>query len=202
MAYELPKLPYDYAALEPHIDAKTMEIHYSKHHQGYVNNANKALEKHPELASKSVDEIVTHLASIPEDVRTALRNNAGGHSNHAFFWTILAPNKGGTPAGKLGDAIKAKFGSFDEFKAKFEAAGGGRFGSGWVWLVVNKSGELEIVTTPNQDSPLTDGLKRIIGVDVWEHAYYLHYQNRRPDYLKSIWNVINWDAAAKYFDAA
>jgi len=199
MAYELPLLSYEYAALEPHIDAKTMEIHHSKHHQAYITNANKALADYPELASLPVEVLLTRLPEVPDVVRTAVRNNAGGHANHSFFWQILAPNAGGEPTGALGEAIVAKFGSFDEFKAKFEAAGAGRFGSGWVWLVVNSGNQLEIVTTPNQDSPVTDGLKLVIGVDVWEHAYYLNYQNRRPDYLKSIWNVIDWNKAAANF---
>lgn len=207
MAYELPPLSYPNAALEPTIDAKTMEIHHDKHHAAYIAKANEALEKAPELASKSVEELISDLASVPEAIRGVLRNNAGGHANHSFFWKILGPNAGGEPTGKLGEAITAKFGSFDDFKAKFEAGGVGRFGSGWVWLVVN-NGELEIVSTANQDSPLmgkavagAEGTP-VIGVDVWEHAYYLNYQNKRPDYLKSIWAVINWDQAGKNYEAA
>ena len=201
MAYELPPLPYPSDALEPHIDAKTMEIHHGKHHQAYITNANNALKDYPQLAAKPVEELIADLSSVPEAVRTTVRNNAGGHANHSFFWLILGPNAGGIPKGKLADAITSTFGSFDQFKEKFQAAGAARFGSGWAWLVINKAGNLEITSTPNQDSPIMDGLKPVLGVDVWEHAYYLKYQNRRPDYLKAVWNVVNWDAVAKHFAA-
>jgi Fe-Mn family superoxide dismutase len=202
MAYELPSLSYPFNALEPHIDAKTMEIHHDKHHQAYITNANKALEGHPDLAAKSVDDLLADLNKVPESIRTVLRNNAGGHSNHTFFWKIIGPNAGGSPKGKLVEAIDSAFGSFDQFKEEFQKAAVGRFGSGWAWLVVNKEGKLQITSTANQDSPVSDGLKPVIGVDVWEHAYYLLYQNRRPDYLKAWWNVVNWDQAEKYFQAA
>ena len=202
MAYELPPLPYPSNALEPHIDAKTMEIHHDKHHQAYITNANKALEGHPDLAAKPVDELLADLNKIPESVRTVLRNNAGGHSNHTFFWKIMGPNAGGTPKGKLAEAINSTFGGFDQFKEELQKAAIGRFGSGWAWLVVNKEGKLQIASTANQDTPISDGLKPVIGVDVWEHSYYLLYQNRRPDYLKAWWNVVNWDQAEKNFEAA
>ena len=201
MAYELPPLPYPVDALEPHIDAKTMEIHHDMHHQAYITNANNALKDYPQLAAKPVEELIADLSAVPEAIRTAVRNNAGGHANHSFFWLILGPNAGGSPKGKLADAITSTFGSFDQFKEKVQAAGAGRFGSGWAWLVINKAGSLEITSTPNQDSPIMDGLKPVLGVDVWEHAYYLKYQNRRPDYLKAVWNVINWDAVGKHFKA-
>jgi Fe-Mn family superoxide dismutase len=201
MAYELPPLPYPVDALEPHIDAKTMEIHHDKHHQAYITNANNALKDYPQLAAKPVEELIADLSAVPEAIRATVRNNAGGHANHSFFWLILGPNAGGSPKGKLADAITSTFGSFDQFKEKFQAAGAGRFGSGWAWLVINKAGSLEITSTPNQDSPIMDGLKPVLGVDVWEHSYYLKYQNRRPDYLKAVWNVINWDAVGKYFEA-
>jgi superoxide dismutase, Fe-Mn family len=201
MAYELPPLPYPSNALEPHIDAKTMEIHHDKHHQAYITNANKALEGHPDLAAKPVDELLADLNKIPESVRTVLRNNAGGHSNHTFFWKIMGPNAGGTPKGKLAEAINSTFGGFDQFKEELQKAAIGRFGSGWAWLVVNKEGKLQITSTANQDTPISDGLKPVIGVDVWEHSYYLLYQNRRPDYLKAWWNVVNWDQAEKNFEA-
>ena len=202
MAYELPPLPYPFAALEPHIDAKTMEIHHDKHHQAYITNANNALKDYSELAAKPVEELLANLSAVPEAIRTVVRNNAGGHANHSFFWKILGPNAGGSPKGKLAEAINSTFGSFDQFKEKFQAAGAGRFGSGWAWLVVNKEGKLEITSTPNQDSPTSDGLKPVLGVDVWEHAYYLLYQNRRPDYLKAFWNVVNWVEVGKYYEAA
>jgi superoxide dismutase, Fe-Mn family len=202
MAYELPPLPYPSNALEPHIDAKTMEIHHDKHHQAYITNANKALEGHPDLAAKPVDELLADLNKIPESVRTVLRNNAGGHSNHTFFWKIMGPNAGGTPKAKLAEAINSTFGGFDQFKEELQKAAIGRFGSGWAWLVVNKEGKLQITSTANQDTPISDGLKPVIGVDVWEHSYYLLYQNRRPDYLKAWWNVVNWDQAEKNFEAA
>ena len=191
MAHTLPALPYDFAALEPHIDAQTMQIHHGKHHQAYVTNLNAALDKHPELHAKSLDELVKGVASLPEDIRTAVRNNGGGHWNHSMFWTLMAPNAGGAPTGAVADGINAAFGSFDKFKEQFQAAGMGRFGSGWAWLVDN-GGKLEISSTPNQDNPLMDGKKAVFGVDVWEHAYYLKYQNRRPDYLGAWWNVVNW----------
>jgi len=202
MAYTVPALPYAFEALEPHIDARTMEIHHDKHHAAYVNNLNNALKDHPELAAKPVNELIADLSSVPEAIRTAVRNNGGGHSNHTFFWEIMGPGKGGAPVGTLGEAITKTFGSFDEFKAKFEAAGVGRFGSGFVWLIVNKQGALEIVSTPNQDSPIMDGNKPVLANDVWEHAYYLHYQNRRPDYLKAWWNVVNWDHAEQNYRTA
>ena len=202
MAYELPPLPYPVDALEPHIDAKTMEIHHDKHHQAYITNANNALKDYPQLAAKPVEELIANLSAVPEAIRTAVRNNAGGHANHSFFWLILGPNAGGSPKGKLADAITSTFGSFDQFKEKIQAAGAGRFGSGWAWLVINKTGSLEITSTANQDSPIMDGLKPLLGIDVWEHAYYLKYQNRRPEYLKAVWNVINWDAVGKHFEAA
>ena len=201
MAYELPPLPYPFNALEPHIDAKTMENHHDKHHQAYITNANNALKDHPDLAAKPVDELIANLSQVPESIRTVVRNNAGGHSNHSFFWKIMAPNAGGAPKGKLAEAITATFGSVDAFKEKFQAAGASRFGSGWAWLVVNKEGKLEITSTPNQDSPIMEGLKPVIGIDVWEHSYYLLYQNKRPDYLKAWWNVVNWDQAEKNFSA-
>lgn len=191
MKFELPALPYAFDALEPHIDAKTMEIHHDKHHAAYVNNLNAALEKHPEFDPSDIWTLVSNMDKVPDDIKTAVRNNGGGHANHTGFWTALSPDGGGAPSGALADAINAEFGSFDEFKAKFKAAGVGRFGSGWAWLVANKDG-LAITSTANQDNPLMEGAGPIFGVDVWEHAYYLKYQNRRPDYLDAIWNVINW----------
>jgi Fe-Mn family superoxide dismutase len=202
MTYTVPSLDYPFAALEPHIDTQTMEIHHDKHHGAYVTNLNKALENAPQLADQPIEQLVSNLDAVPDSIRTAVRNNGGGHANHTFFWKLLGPGKGGTPKGKLAAAIESKFGSFDDFKAKFEAAGAARFGSGWAWLVVNKKGELEILSTANQDSPLMDGLHPIIGVDVWEHSYYLKYQNRRPEYLKAIWNVIDWEFAEKNYQAA
>jgi len=190
MAFELPPLPYDFDALEPTIDAKTMEIHHGKHHQAYVTNLNAALEG-TEWADKTIDEVLTNLGSIPEDKRAAVRNNGGGHWNHSMFWTWMAPNAGGAPTGKIADAINSSFGNFDAFKAEWAKAGAGRFGSGWVWLL-NEGGKLSISSTPNQDNPLMDGKKPILGLDVWEHAYYLKYQNRRPDYITAWWNVVNW----------
>uniref|UniRef100_A0A7C4QPJ1 Superoxide dismutase n=1 Tax=Schlesneria paludicola TaxID=360056 RepID=A0A7C4QPJ1_9PLAN len=201
MAYTLPALPYPYNALEPHIDARTMEIHHTKHHQAYINNANKALEAHPALAALSAEELIRDLSRVPEDIRTTVRNNAGGHANHSLFWTVMAPNAGGTPTGELAEAITANFGSFDAFKEKFSAAAAGRFGSGWAWLVVH-GGKLEVMSTPNQDSPLMEGKIPILGLDVWEHAYYLHYQNRRPDYIAAFWNIINWPEVARRYAAA
>ena len=202
MSYTLPPLPYAFDALEPHIDARTMEIHHDKHHVAYVNNLNNALKDHPELAAKPVNELIADLASVPEAIRTAVRNNGGGHSNHTFFWEIMGQGKGGAPVGSLGEAITKTFGSYDEFRSKFEAAGVGRFGSGFVWLIVNKQGQLEIISLPNQDSPYMDGNKPVIANDVWEHAYYLHYQNRRPDYLKAWWNVVDWDHAEQNYQTA
>jgi Fe-Mn family superoxide dismutase len=198
MAHELPPLPYDYNALEPHIDEQTMRIHHDKHHAAYVTNLNAALDKVPELHQKSIDDLLRGINSVPEDIRTAVRNNGGGHANHTMFWEIMGPGKGGAPAGALGDAIKASFGSFDAFKEQVNKAGIGRFGSGWAW-VIDAGGKLAIESTPNQDSPIMEGKKVIMGVDVWEHAYYLKYQNRRPDYLNAWWNVVNWDAVAKRF---
>jgi superoxide dismutase, Fe-Mn family len=191
MPHQLPALPYDFGALEPHIDAQTMQIHHGKHHQTYVTNLNGALDKHPELHGKSLDDLLRGLSSVPEDIRTVVRNNGGGHWNHSLFWKLMAPNAGGAPTGVVGDAIKSSFGSFDKFKEQFAAAGMGRFGSGWAWLV-SSSGKLEIISTPNQDNPLMDGKHAILGIDVWEHAYYLKYQNRRADYLAAWWNVVNW----------
>jgi len=191
MAHSLPPLPYAADALEPHIDKQTMEIHHGKHHAAYVNNLNAALEKHPELQSKSVEDLIRGISTVPEDVRTAVRNNGGGHANHSMFWQIMAPNAGGPPTGAIADAITSSFGSFDSFKEQFAKAGVGRFGSGWAW-VVDSGGKLVIESTPNQDSPLMEGKKAVFGLDVWEHAYYLKYQNRRPDYIGAWWNVVNW----------
>ncbi len=208
MAYELPKLDYDNDALAPHIDAKTMEIHHTKHHQAYITNANKALEDHADLASLPVEQLIADLSKVPEGIRAAVRNNAGGHANHSFFWKILGPGKGGAPTGKLADAINSTFGSFDKFKEQFAKAGATRFGSGWAWLVVGADKKLAVGSTANQDSPLMgksvagfEGTP-VIGLDVWEHAYYLNYQNRRPDYINAFWNVVNWDEAEKNFTAA
>jgi superoxide dismutase, Fe-Mn family len=198
MAFSLPALPYAYDALEPHIDARTMEIHHTKHHQAYVNNLNAAVEKAPELANKSLDDLMRGINSVPEAVRTAVRNNGGGHWNHSMFWQLMGANKGGEPTGKLADAIKSAFGDFSKFKEQFAAAGAGRFGSGWAWLI-NDGGKLAITSTANQDNPLMDGKTAILGLDVWEHAYYLKYQNRRPDYIAAWWNVVNWDAVSKRF---
>jgi len=201
MAFELPQLPYAYDALEPHIDKETMNIHHTKHHNTYITNVNAALEGNAELAAKSVEELVSNLDAVPEAIRTAVRNNGGGHANHSLFWTILSPNGGGEPSGELAEAINAKFGSYDSFKEEFAKAATTRFGSGWAWLVVN-NGELEVTSTPNQDSPLMEGKTPILGLDVWEHAYYLNYQNRRPDYIASFWNLVNWDEVSKRFSAA
>ena len=192
MAHELPTLTYAYNALEPHIDEQTMQIHHTKHHQTYVTKLNGALEGHPALAGKSVDELIADLDSVPENIRTAVRNNGGGHANHTMFWQVMGPNGGGAPTGNVADAIDGSFGSFETFKEKFSAAGAGRFGSGWVWLV-NNSGALSIESSPNQDSPTMSGKAAILGLDVWEHAYYLRYQNRRPDYMAAWFNTINWD---------
>ena len=195
MPYTLPLLPYAFTALEPSIDEKTMEIHHDKHHATYVTNLNNALKDYPELAAKPVDELIAQLSLVPESIRTAVRNNGGGHSNHTFYWVLMTPGGSKAPVGKLAEELLKTFGSFEEFQLKFEAAGLARFGSGWVWLVKNKNGALEIISTPNQDSPIMEGLSPIIGNDLWEHAYYLNYQNRRADYLKAWWNLVNWDIA-------
>jgi superoxide dismutase, Fe-Mn family len=200
MPFTLPPLPYDFGALEPHIDAKTMEIHHGKHHQTYVNNLNAAIEKAPELANKSLDDLLKNVNGLPEAVRTAVRNNGGGHWNHSMFWQIMAPKAGGEPGGNLGAAIKSAFGDFAKFREQFNAAGAGRFGSGWAWLI-NSGGKLSIASTPNQDNPLMEGKTAILGLDVWEHAYYLKYQNRRPDYMNAWWNVVNWREVEKRFSA-
>ena len=200
MPFTLPDLPYAFNALEPYIDKTTMEIHHGKHHGAYVTNVNKALESAPQLANKSVEELLANnLAIIPESIRTAVRNNGGGHINHSMFWQIMGPNAGGQPSGKLAEAIKGTFGSFDTFKEKLTAAGMGRFGSGWAWLVKDQSGKLDIYSTANQDSPIMEGKSPIMGVDVWEHAYYLKYQNRRAEYLAAWWNVVNWKEVEKRF---
>ncbi len=201
MAFELPPLPYDYAALEPTIDAETMKLHHDKHHQAYVNALNGAVEKHPELGKKTAEELIKDLNSIPEDVRAVVRNNGGGHVNHSMFWTIMKPGGGGPPTGKIGDAITRDFGSFDDFKKLFNETTAKQFGSGWGWLV-SDAGKLKVVTTPNQDNPITQGHFPILGNDIWEHAYYLKYNNRRPDYLAAWWNVVNWDQVNKRFEQA
>jgi Fe-Mn family superoxide dismutase len=198
MAHEVPALPYDYTALEPHIDEQTMRIHHDKHHAAYVTNLNAALEKHPELQDKSIEDLLKSINSIPEEIRTAVRNNGGGHANHTMFWEIMGPKGGGAPTGAIGDAIGSTFGSFDSFKEQMNKAGATRFGSGWAWLV-ESGGKLVVESSANQDSPIMEGKKPIIGIDVWEHAYYLKYQNKRPDYLAAWWNVINWDAVNKRF---
>jgi Fe-Mn family superoxide dismutase len=198
MAHSVPPLPYDYAALEPHIDEQTMRIHHDKHHAAYVNNLNAALEKHPQLQGKSVEDLVKGVNSLPEDIKGPVRNNGGGHINHTMFWEIMGPGKGGEPTGPVGDAIKSTFGDFEKFKTQMNDAGVKRFGSGWAWLI-DAGGKLVIESSANQDSPLMEGKKPILGIDVWEHAYYLKYQNRRPDYLAAWWNVINWDAVNKRF---
>ncbi|MGN7410677.1 superoxide dismutase SodA [Sporosarcina sp. SAFN-010] len=198
MAYKLPELPYAYDALAPHIDKETMEIHHTKHHNTYVTNVNNALEGHADLAAKSVEELISDLNAVPEDIRTAVRNNGGGHANHSLFWTLLSPNGGGAPTGTLAEAIDKKFESLDKFKEEFANAAKTRFGSGWAWLVLD-NGELSIMSTPNQDSPLMEGKTPLLGLDVWEHAYYLNYQNRRPDYISAFWNVVNWDEVQKLY---
>ncbi|WP_086315650.1 superoxide dismutase [Fe] [Enterococcus sp. 7F3_DIV0205] len=201
MTYTLPDLPYAYDALEPYIDVETMHLHHDKHHNTYVTNLNAAIDKHPELGTKSIEELIADMDSIPEDIRTAVRNNGGGHANHAFFWEIMAPNAGGAPTGDIKEAIDSTFGSFDKLKEEFKVAATGRFGSGWAWLVLN-NGKLEITSTPNQDSPLMDGKTPVLGLDVWEHAYYLNYKNVRPDYIDAFWNLVNWDEVNKRFAAA
>jgi len=201
MAHQLPALPYAHNALEPHIDAQTMEIHHGRHHATYVNNLNAALEGHPDLQNKSIEELIGNLDAIPESIRTAVRNNGGGHANHSLFWEILSPNGGGAPTGALADAINETFGSFDNFKAEFTKAATTRFGSGWAWLIVD-GGKLAVTSTPNQDSPLMEGKTPILGLDVWEHAYYLKYQNKRPDYISAFWNVVNWDEVSKRYESA
>jgi Fe-Mn family superoxide dismutase len=200
MAHELPQLPYAYDALEPHIDKETMNIHHTKHHNTYVTKLNDAI-KGTDFESKSIEELVSNLDAVPENIRTAVRNNGGGHANHSLFWTILSPEGGGEPTGELADAINKKFGSYEKFQEEFAAAAAGRFGSGWAWLVVD-NGEVAITSTPNQDSPLMEGKTPVLGLDVWEHAYYLNYQNRRPDYISAFWNVVNWDEVSKRYEAA
>jgi superoxide dismutase, Fe-Mn family len=202
MSYTLPPLGYAFNALEPHIDAQTMEIHHDKHHAAYVTNLNKALENNADLAEKSVEDLISKLSAVPEGIRTVVRNNGGGHANHSLFWKTLTPGGAKAPVGKLADDIKTTFGSFDALKEAIEKAGAGRFGSGWSWLIVDGGGKLAVTSTPNQDSPLMDGHTPVFGVDVWEHAYYLKYQNRRPEYLKAIWNVLNWDEIGKNYAAA
>ena len=202
MAYTLPPLPYDYSALEPHIDARTMEIHHTKHHQTYITNLNNALEKAPELQSKSLDELLSNLNAVPESIRATVRNNGGGHWNHSMFWVIMAPGAGGEPTGPLADAIKSSFGDFVKMKEQFNAAAMGRFGSGWAWVTADRSGKLAIESTPNQDTPIMEGRRAVMGIDVWEHAYYLKYQNRRADYVAAWWNVVNWPEVSKRYDAA
>ena len=201
MAYELPSLPYAFDALEPYIDTMTMQIHHSKHHNAYVTNLNAALEKYPDLADMSLEELVGNLQSVPEDIRTAVRNNGGGHYNHSIFWTVMSPNGGGEPKGALASAISEAFGSFSDFKEKFSATAAGRFGSGWAWLGF-KGGKLAVISMPNQDAPLMEGLTPILGLDVWEHAYYLKYQNRRPEYISNWWNVVNWEEVSRRYEKA
>ena len=200
MAFVLPDLPYAFDALEPHIDARTMEIHHDKHHAGYTNNLNAAIEKHPEQADKTIEELLKDLNSVPEDIRMAVRNNGGGFANHSLFWVVMSPDGGGEPSGALAEAIKASFGDFGTFKDEFSKAAATRFGSGWGWLSKKADGALVVTSTPNQDSPLSEGLVPILGLDVWEHAYYLNYQNRRPDYIAAWWNVVNWAEVARRFE--
>lgn len=201
MAYEVPALPYAYSALEPYIDEETMHLHHDKHHAAYVNNLNNALKGHDDLAALSVEDLMRRINEVPENIRTAVRNNGGGHANHSMFWEIMGPHAGGQPSGALASAINQAFGSFDAFKTAMNDAGAKRFGSGWAWLVVGKDGKLQVTSTANQDSPLMEGQYPLLGVDVWEHAYYLKYQNRRPEYLAAWWNVVNWDAVAKRYAA-
>jgi Fe-Mn family superoxide dismutase len=200
MAFTLPDLPYPKDALEPHIDALTMEIHHGRHHNAYVTNLNAAIDKHPELAGKSLEELLRDLTAVPEDIRTAVRNNGGGHWNHSMFWTWMSPSGGGEPSGALAAAINAKWGTFADFKAAFKQAGVSRFGSGWAWLIAAPDGSLSVESTANQDTPLMEGKKAILGVDVWEHAYYLKYQNKRPDYIDAWWNVVNWAEVARHYE--
>jgi superoxide dismutase, Fe-Mn family len=200
--YTLPDLPYDYSALEPHIDEQTMRIHHTKHHQAYVNNANDALEGHEDLQRMSVEDLLRRIEEVPQDIRTKLRNNAGGHANHSLFWQIMGPNGGGEPAGELGEGIRSEFRDFGAFRDKFANAGKGRFGSGWAWLVVGEGSKLQVIDTANQDSPLMSGYTPLLGLDVWEHAYYLKYQNRRPDYIDAWWNVVNWEEVGRRFQQA
>ncbi len=202
MAFELPSLPYPTNALEPHIDARTMEIHHGKHHNAYVTNLNKALEGHADWQNRSIEDILANLNALPENIRTAVRNNGGGHANHTLFWQIMAPNAGGEPTGDLAGAINQAFGSFAAFKEQFAAAAMGRFGSGWAWLVAEKGGAVSLTSTPNQDTPLMEGKTPVLGLDVWEHAYYLNYQNRRADYIAAWWNVVNWPEVARRYAAA
>ncbi|WP_136608875.1 superoxide dismutase [Paenibacillus dokdonensis] len=199
MAFQLPALPYPNNALEPHIDAQTMEIHHDRHHNTYVTNLNAALESAPELQNKSLDELLSNLDSVPEGIRTAVRNNGGGHANHSLFWETIGPNGGGAPSGLLAKAIDSDLGGLDKFKEDFAKAATTRFGSGWAWLVVNKDGKLAVTSTPNQDNPIMEGQTAVLGLDVWEHAYYLKYQNKRPDYIAAFWNVVNWDAVSKRY---
>ena len=202
MAFKLPDLPYAKDALEPHIDARTMEIHHDKHHAGYTNKLNGALEKHPELGDASIEDLLGNLESVPADIQTAVRNNGGGFANHALFWEVMGPQGGGQPGGDLATAINQTFGGFDAFKQAFASAAAGRFGSGWAWLVVDAFGKLQVYSTANQDSPLMNGHTPILGLDVWEHAYYLNYQNRRPDYIEACWNVVNWNKVAESYARA
>ncbi len=201
MAYTLPELPYAYDALEPYIDEETMHLHHEKHHNTYVTNLNAAIEKYPELGELSIEELMINLNEVPDDIKTAVRNNGGGHANHSFFWKIMAPNAGGKPTGAIKDAIDEAFGDFEKMKEEFKTAATGRFGSGWAWVIVN-NGKLEITSTPNQDTPLSEGKTPVLGLDVWEHAYYLKYKNVRPDYIAAFWDVINWDQVNKNFEAA
>ena len=202
MAYELPPLPYSHDALEPHIDAQTMQIHHGKHHNAYVTNVNKALEGHDALAAQSVEALISNMSAVPENIRGAVRNNGGGHANHSLFWSVMGPGKGGAPTGALAEKINAKCGDFEGFKEQFAKAGATRFGSGWAWLSVDDGGNLVIESTPNQDSPLMEGRTPLLGLDVWEHAYYLNYQNRRPDYIAAFWNLVDWDAVNVRYTAA
>ncbi|NOU63707.1 superoxide dismutase [Paenibacillus sp. LMG 31461] len=202
MAHQLPALPYANEALEPHIDAKTMEIHHDRHHNAYVTNLNAALDKHPALHDKSLNDLIADLNSLPEDIRTAVRNNGGGHANHSLFWETIGPEAGGAPTGALAAAIDSELGGFDKFKADFAAAATTRFGSGWAFLAVDKAGKLKVYSLPNQDSPIMEGETPVLGLDVWEHAYYLNYQNKRPDYITAFWNVVNWNEVGKRYDAA
>ncbi|MFN2321333.1 MAG: superoxide dismutase [Trueperaceae bacterium] len=202
MAFELPALPYPHDALEPHVDARTMEIHHSKHHAAYTSKLNAALEGHPALQAQSIEELLRGIDALPQDVQTAVRNNGGGFANHGLFWEIMSPKGGGTPSGALADAIASTFGSYEDFQSSFADAAANRFGSGWAWLVVDAEGALHLYSTANQDSPLMSGHVPILGLDVWEHAYYLHYQNRRPDYIKAFWNVVDWGAVAERYAAA